>query len=498
MSLLPPTKPVLETITDARAQHGLRELDYRRYRQYCARKVKRVRAAVGMTQADRRRKFARRSLTAEVAANSRFLEIALFEAERDWSYAMQLKGEVAEEPRRRFHLVKRLRRATEHARLLADVCEQKSVGPRTLLEVQAYSHLMSGYLLLERQSWQEALDSFAASRTIYEKLLVAGTAHQEALCQSFIDAIDPNIRYCAYNLRLNSGGQDVAALLEMRRKADGAGLEQLAAQVDEVLARTRRDRVATGDGATVSWRGKSVPCRNPRFMDALLAAQEAAAAFDKEVETEGPVVVDNRLRQDVADRRIEGYAKVVGAFWDATKIAEADVKEDEVATARVKTSKSAENTSNLRFLHSYVSYLRLSRTLERDAVLVEAAKARLAAPAAADRRPLAARAAEIVRVNDVILRTAGEISELSAVKEDPALGAIAGLRTLVLQARRASDVGQVFIELQQFAEAQAMHERAKEHATEARVNAARLLARLRSSAATTDDARVVEAMEREA
>lgn len=77
---------------------------------------------------------------------------------------------------------------------------------------------------------------FAKHRTIYEKMSLAGSPSQEALCQSAIDSLDPNIRYCAYNLKLK-GGQtmDIPSLMEMRNKSGGGvGLDLLAAKVEVV------------------------------------------------------------------------------------------------------------------------------------------------------------------------------------------------------------------------------------------------------------------------
>jgi len=44
-------------------------------------------------------------------------------AERAWSYAMQLRQESNTEPRKKFHLVSRLRKATSYALHLQTLCE---------------------------------------------------------------------------------------------------------------------------------------------------------------------------------------------------------------------------------------------------------------------------------------------------------------------------------------------------------------------------------------
>ncbi|KAI9356241.1 hypothetical protein DFJ73DRAFT_823537 [Zopfochytrium polystomum] len=480
---------VLEMITDSRNQHGLRHQDYQRYRQYCTRKIKRVRSVVGLTQGEKKKKFLKKPITSESVKSSRHLEIVLYEAERAWSYAMQLKAESAASPRKRFHLVKRLQRASQNANSLAALCQELETDDRTNLEVQAYSLLMGGYLNVECQKWQVALDKFGASRTIYEKLLSASSAHQEALCQSFIDAIDPNIRYCAYNLRLVGGSepnQDISALLEMRRRAQGAGagLDLLAAQVDEVLARSRHDRVAGSSAtATIEWRGKVVPCKNQRFMEALMAAQEAAASLESEITKDGPILdeTSGKVRSEIVDKRVESYAKVVGSFWDATKIAEADVKEDEIATNRVKSSKSEENTANLKFIHSYVSFVRLNKTIERNQFLAEATTIRLTtATAISDKKQ--PKPFDLVRVDDIILQTLKEMSELPAVKDDPFLQSTLSVKMAAFKGKRAAHIAQMLVSHQNFKEALALYNRAKEHTTQARAELTRIQSKTKSGA----------------
>lgn len=58
------------------------------------------------------------------------------EAERAWSYAMQLKQEANTEPRKRFHLLARLRKAAKHSENLEKLCESPKVDAKTKLEAQ--------------------------------------------------------------------------------------------------------------------------------------------------------------------------------------------------------------------------------------------------------------------------------------------------------------------------------------------------------------------------
>lgn len=49
---------------------------------------------------------------------------------------MQLKSEATEEPRKRHHMINKLRKAEGYAQELSNMCDQVNVDPRTKLEVQ--------------------------------------------------------------------------------------------------------------------------------------------------------------------------------------------------------------------------------------------------------------------------------------------------------------------------------------------------------------------------
>ena len=75
--------------------------------------------------------------------------------------AMELKQAANTEHRKRFHLLRRLNRASRHAQELAELCEGcVRCDARTKLEVQAYQLWMSGNVEFEKQGWQEALDAY--------------------------------------------------------------------------------------------------------------------------------------------------------------------------------------------------------------------------------------------------------------------------------------------------------------------------------------------------
>ena len=63
--------------------------------------------------------------------------LPLIDAERAWAYAMQLKSEANTEPRKKFHMISRLRKAVQHANTLDRLCNDSGLfDARTKLDVE--------------------------------------------------------------------------------------------------------------------------------------------------------------------------------------------------------------------------------------------------------------------------------------------------------------------------------------------------------------------------
>ncbi len=72
----------------------------------------------------------------------RYLLIPLMNAERVWSYAMELKLLANTEPRKRFHMKRKLNKSVHYAQELHNLCDCDKVDARTKLESQVkYSSL---------------------------------------------------------------------------------------------------------------------------------------------------------------------------------------------------------------------------------------------------------------------------------------------------------------------------------------------------------------------
>ena len=74
--------------------------------------------------------------------STRYLYLPLVDAERAWAYSMQLKSESNTEPRKKYHSISRLRKAVQHAKLLASLCDSDKCESRTKLEAQVSADTM--------------------------------------------------------------------------------------------------------------------------------------------------------------------------------------------------------------------------------------------------------------------------------------------------------------------------------------------------------------------
>jgi signal recognition particle subunit SRP68 len=72
-----------------------------------------------------------------------------------------------------------------------------------------------------------------SASAMYDKLSLAGSSHQEALCHATIDEIDPNIRFCGYRLRMAKDGVvNVDDLVRMSAANKGSGSDVLMREIE--------------------------------------------------------------------------------------------------------------------------------------------------------------------------------------------------------------------------------------------------------------------------
>ncbi|KAI8977586.1 hypothetical protein BDF20DRAFT_913901 [Mycotypha africana] len=425
---------VLSLINESRMTYGLRNEDYQRYREYCANRVRRLRQILKLSQPNSKKTNVQKPLPA-VVTDVRYLQLFIYESERAWAYAMELKQESANsmDTRYHYHLIKRLKRAAQYAQQLLDLCQQQNVDARSILDVKAYTNVLRGYLSFEQQNFQEALNHFIIASYIYEQFAETNSnAEQEALCYSAIDEIAPNIRFCAYKMQI-SDGQDAESIIKKHRSKE---VDDLEAELAKIAQNDKKKNARSM--LMLTWRDKEFAVKNESLADAVHKAREARSKLDKMSE----------MTTGLFDEIISEWAK-------AEKLCKKALKENKQATAKVASSRSAKVTEDLNQLFTFIEYNLYSTTIQRDLC-----KARTIEKDG--------RLQEIIRLYDEILKNAEYIWELPQVKDDISLDGELQTMTLYYKACRCVQVALIYDNMKKTAESLALYQKAQNYVVQAK------------------------------
>ncbi|KAI9323660.1 hypothetical protein BX666DRAFT_1889090 [Dichotomocladium elegans] len=409
---------VLALVNDSRMTYGLRHQDYQRYREHCAHRVRRLRQILKLAKPNNKATNQTKELPATFS-DARYLHLYIYEVERAWAYAMELKQELASsmDGRKRHHLRKRLKRASQQAETLYQLCEKQSVERRAAMDVKAYGATMKGYLLAEQQEWQAALNAFVISRVIYEWFASStDDQQQETLSYSAIDEIDPHIRLCAYRLQLDTS--NIPQLVDNLKKKT-PGIETLEKELAQIAQQKNKER------KKLVWRGMSFEVKNNALSQAI----------------------DNAKRQSTA-------AEAVAAWTEAEKMVKKALKENKEATTKVTSSKSAKSTEDLNGIHAFISYHLNAQSFKRNMETISQTKTT---------------PQESVRLYDESLQMIASLRELLIpVEIEAAYEAELDVLEHYHRGYRCLYVAQVYADLNRNAEALALYQRAQSYIVQAK------------------------------
>ncbi|KAJ3335140.1 signal recognition particle subunit srp68 [Gonapodya sp. JEL0774] len=488
---------VLAITSEARNMYGLRHQDYQRYRHYCTRRIAHLRKLLQISQVTATtnkatRRFLRKPLPSS-PDDARVLHVALFDAERAWAYAMEDREGVRENPKKRSHVLGKLKRAVEHANLVVELCKHLLVNPYqppaeesahstsavdpskplppsltklkaaqksrrvlpkvdhlSVLDAEAYAAQMAGILAVERRDWQSGKEKLGEARYGVGSFIWNPLAFRWALLQlstdpisspsrrtlavAALDALALQLRFCNYNLRLS--GQTIDEADEAVPAASKAG------DVD--------GSGAVAVGAKVVWRAKELDIANNRIAEAVVRAGDAEGALQTAKAGSGAGDGGADSKEEHAKKVMDAYDAVLEAWWEAQREAERDVKEEESASkSGPGTTSVSPRLAALRIIASYAAFRRLTHTVDRNMVLAADIEARLAGgkdESKADGtkskgrrkgKKDVPRREEVAKVWDGVVQILTETQELYAVQADPALLAIVSARTTLARAHNA-------------------------------------------------------------
>lgn len=432
--------PILETVKAAQLQNGLRHRDFQRYRQYCSRRLRRIRKSTKFLHG-KGKAYVGKKVDAEIATDARLLYIPLYNAERAWSFAMQLKEDDMNEKmehgddansRIKFHLTGRLRKAADWSQRLADICAQKA-DARTSLEAEAYAAYMRGNLAFHREEHESALDKFSTARRIYSDLSQVGTLSQKELFRNFVQELEPFIRFSEHRLNLQgklkgSSSSSSVNAMDWSTSSDSASNALLQSKIDVVLLEARKQKVASL--ATISWKQKQIAVATQEIALALLRPDEITAKL------ETVALTDEKKREAI-------FLELLSAYDITLKLIKAEIaklqQQSKSGMALVHSEIEA-----LQNLEEYVKYVKLTRQVER--VIAVYKQLRYG-------ENKAKQLGDLTHVLDMLVQSVGDILAIPGLAElEKRITAKYTAYQAVFKSIRAATIAQSYVDQRKFAE----------------------------------------------
>lgn len=434
---------ILRIIKEVQSQHGLRHGDYQRYHGYCNRRIKRLRKVLGFKMGDKKRVIPK-IITEVQVSDSRYLLLLIVQVERSWSYAMKLKQEANSVPRKKHHMLRRLKQAVSSANQLNEICQaMEKVDAKTKLEAQAYSCYINGIYCFEQQNWTQAMELFGKTKTIYEKLCETMSKDDAIVYEQMNEDISPNIRYCAYNIGDQSAMDE---LLQIR--ASGKQDVLLADKLDSLVVQVKEQKATSM--SEVSWKKYQIPIKNNKIRVFFISLK----AFEKEID------LDKWTRQE----KLDMYDNFLGECKDALVSAKEDIKNDKQQDVNV--------LSDLDLIQSYLNYLCVVKTIRRNLLLAEDLKSRKpnnhskslgqkSEPIpgqAGDNTQKKVRHSDFVRLYDIILQNLMEIPTLKGLTDDGELSEAMYGQEQAFRALKCFYIAEAYSDMAKWKEAMALYE----------------------------------------
>lgn len=218
---------------------------------------------------------------------------------------------------------------------------------------------MHGTLQFELQIWQSSAENLKKAQVVYEKLSSTLPDDEQAPYKQRIDEISPSLRYCAYNI----GDDKAINLLELRSQGLLENLDHLTLQAKEKRAEEIME---------VMWQGMKVIIRPEKGKLFLMSIKSLDETLSKAENTQARITL---LEEMLIDCR------------DAISVARDEVRANSIGS---------------QLLLTYLLYIRLTRTVQRNQYLIEQAK----------------KPQDSIRLYDIILQQMTELKELSGLEEN--------------------------------------------------------------------------------
>ena len=227
---------------------------------------------------------------------------------------------------------------------------------RTKLEAKAYAVWMAGTLAFELSDWIGAQTALTEARNIYDKLASITSVNDSHVYRSRMDEIVPSLRYCAYNIG------DASAKMELSKDLKGLrGHIQDTEQLDELIRETREQQAATLQ--EVEWRGRKMAVIQDKARTFLLREKEFITEISSGSE---------ESEEPTTEEKISAYESLLMDCKEAIEVLRKDLMEDPAFRNRQQTNEGP--VTPMHFLHTYLTFIKCSKTIERNMVMIESMK----------------------------------------------------------------------------------------------------------------------------
>jgi len=273
---------------------------------------------------------------------------------------------------------------------------------------------------------------------VYEKLAVALPEEEQPVYKSRVEELSPSLRFCAYNIGDESAIDD---LLQMRSHGQG----DLLANLDSLIVQTQRRSEVLCD---VEWRGQAIPVRPERVRGFLLSEQQLDMSLGRATDNSAKITLLETLLMDCKD-------------------AIAAVKDEMKTDVSTKNRTAGTTLTSLQHLLSYLMYIRLTRTIQRNLLMVESAQAALSDKNEGGGEGRRTRPQDLTRLYEIILQNFIELQQLPGLEDDLKYQQEIETKTKAFRAFRCYYIAQSLVGLRRWREGMALYQRAEQYVKEA-------------------------------
>lgn len=306
---------------------------------------------------------------------------------------------------------------------------------RTKLEAEAYNSWIHGSFYFEMSQWKEAAENLKKAQVVYDNLIQALPEEEQTIYKARIDELNPSLRYCAYNIGENSSMDD---LLEMR----GHGLLD---NLGTLVAQTKTEQ--TDAFQSTEWRGRKVTVRPQKVRLFLLSIQDLNKSVERAKEFQSKIDIIENVLLDCKD--------AISALKD-------EIKSD----PKLRAATQDGQISGIQYLLSYLLYIRLKLTLERNLYLIGQAKQNMEEEKQSDGAKKI-RSQDISRLYEIILQNITELQQLNGLETDKDYQKEIENLAYAFKAFRCYYIAVTLVNMKRWKEAVSMYERSMKYASEA-------------------------------